>query len=317
MPNFSDNPARKSLLLFALLALPLLGFVLWSGMRRNEQLAELEDIYRRMAWAQSGPLSSDPETLAALNQTIAALEERLLLRERDLFQEIPGVSSTEVSGTPTAAFFELAGFIESAYAKLEANGIGFEPGERFGFSQFTHQGPKENILDAVMEQKMVAQYLIDRMVAAKPARLTEMKREWIAPASEPRQSGLRQAAGSQAAQAPSPEDTIAQRKDRPGYVGYVFEIGFEGYSEALRQFLTGLLTAPVPILVNALRVDPLDRYAEPDVSDVDAIPHNPFELLSAAQNDPEEEVPVPIIQSNLSSFTVTLETILRRRDQDQ
>ncbi len=286
-------------------------------MRRNEQLAELEDIYRRMAWAQSGPLPSDARTLAALNQSIAALEGRLLLQERDLFREIPGSSSTEVSGNPTAAFFELAGFIESAYAKLEANGIGFEPDERFGFSQFTRQGPQENILDAVMEQKMVAQYLIDQMVAAKPARLTEMKREWIPQASEPPQTGLRKAGGSQTTQPPSSEDTIAERKDRPGYVGYVFEVGFEGYSDALRKFLTGLMTAPVPILVNALRVDPLDRYAEPDSPAEEAIPHNPFELLNAAQDDPEEENPVPIIQSNFSSFTVTLETILRKRDQIQ
>ncbi len=315
MPILSDNPARKSLLLFGLLALLLAGFVLWSGMRRNEQLAELEDIHRRMAWAQSGPLPSNAQTLAALNQSIAVLEERLLLDERDLFREIPGASSTEASGTPTAAFFELAGFIENTYAKLEANGIGFEPDERFGFSQFTRQGPEENILDAVMEQKIVAQYLIDQMVVAKPVRLTEMKREWIARASEPPQTGLRQAAGSQPTQDSSWEDTIAERKDRPGYVGYVFEIGFEGYSDALRKFLNGLVTAPIPILVNALRVEPLDRYAEPDSTVEDAIPYNPFELLRAAKDDPEEENPVPIIQSNLSSFTVTLETILRKRDQ--
>ena len=317
MPNSSENTARKSLLLFGLLALPVVGFVLWSGMRRNKQSAELEDIYRRMAWAQSGPIPPDAPTLASLNQSIAVLEEGLLLDERDLFRGSLGSLSTGASGNSTAAFFELAGFIESAYTKLEANGIGFEPGDRFGFSQFAQQGPEASILDAVMEQKIVAAYLMDQLVAAKPARLAAMKREWIARADEPPQTAFRQTAGGQAPQPPPLEDTIAEREDRPGYVGYVFEVGFEGYSDALRNFLTNLMTAPVPILVNALRVEPLDRYAEPDIPDAEAISHNPFELLSAAQDDPEDEKPVPIIQSNLSAFTVTLEVILRKQEQIQ
>lgn len=317
MPNSSDNSARKSLLLFGLLALPVVGFVLWGGMLRNKRLAELEDFHRRMAWAQSGPLPPDATTLASLNQSIAVLEEGLLLDERDLFRGSLGSLSAEASGNSTAAFFELAGFIESVYTKLEANGIGFEPGDRFGFSQFTQKGPEENIMDAVMEQKVVAAYLMDQLVAVKPARLTAMKREWISRVEEPPQAALRQAAGGQSPQPPPLEDTISEREDRPGYVGYVFEVGFEGYSDALRNFLTNLMTAPVPILVNALRVEPLDRYAEPDIPDEEAISYNPFELLSATQDDPEEEKPVPIIQSNLSSFTVTLEAILRKQEQIQ
>lgn len=314
MLNSSDNSARKSLLLLGLFALSVVGFALWSGMRRNKQLAELEEIYRRMAWAQSGPLPSDARTLASLNQSITVLEEGFLLDERDLFRGSLGTLSTEVSGNSTAAFFELAGFIESAYTELEANGIGFEPGDRFGFSQFTRKGPEASILDVVMEQKIVAAYLMDQLVAAKPARLTAMKREWIARADEPPQTALRQAAGGQTSQPPPLEDTIAEWKDRPGYVGYVFEVGFEGYSDALRNFLTNLMTAPVPILVNALKVEPLDRYADPDFPDEEAIFYNPFELLGAAQDDPEGENPVPIIQSNLSSFTVTLEAILRNQE---
>ena len=286
-------------------------------MRRNGQLAELEEIYGHMARAQSSSLPSDPQSLVSLKQSIAALEEGLLLKEKDLFRGSLGSLSTEASGNSTAAFFELAGFIEGAYAKLEADGIGYVVGDRFGFSQFTRQGPETTILDAVMAQKLVAEYLLGQLIAAKPTRLTGMKREWIAQASESPQSALAQIAGKLTSPAPVWEDTIAQREGRPGYVGYVFEVGFEGYSDALRIFLTGLMAAPVPILVNDLRVEPLDRYAggESDLSEEDAIPQNPFDLLSADRDGPAEGGPMPIIQSNLSSFTVTVEAILRRQDQ--
>ena len=315
MPSTLNNPSGRSLHLFGLLALSVAGFVFWGGMGRNDKLAELEEIYVRMARIQAGALPTDAGTVASLNHYITALEEGLLLKERELFRGSPGSLSTEVAGNSTAAFFELAGFIEATYAKLEANSIGYVAGDRFGFSQFAQQGPESNILDAVMEQKWVAEHLLEQLIAAKPARLTGMKREWITQAREEAHSALAQAAGNQTSSAPAWEDTIAQRDGRPGYVSYVFEVGFEGYTGELRNFLIGLMAAPVPILVHDLSVEPLDRFAggEADFLEEEGIPPNPFDLLGAARDDPAEGSATPIIQSNLSTFTLTLETILRKQ----
>ena len=314
MLNLSQNPARKSGGLFGLLAVLLLVFILWGGNRRSEKLAELEDVYRRIAWSQSGPVRSDLETLATLNQSIAELEQGLIVDELELFQESLGSLNTDVSGNSTAAFFEIASFVEGAYAKLEANGISFEPGDRLGFSQFVQRGPEVNILDAVMEQKIVAEYLMGQLVTAKPTRLTGIKREWIAEEDEAPQTALQQAAGSRSTVHSQSVDTIAKQEDRPGYVCHTFEISFEGYTDSLRKYLSGLVRAPVPILVKSVKVDPLERYAESDSSPGEEAFANPFELLNAAQDDSEDEGPVPIIRNNLSSFTLILEVVLRKQD---
>ena len=301
----SKSSSFRTLLLPVALVLMCLAIVVWGKMRKNRAAEELERLQRQIRFSQVGPVAPSAaalESLSGANDQLKSLHAGL---DEKLFR---GDRRTPFSGDSTAAFFELASFVETTRRDFTNAGISLEEGERFGFSQFEQQGPSPQILESVMSQKQVATVVLQVLLEARPSTFNYLKRELIEEATED-PTLLQQAAGTRSSRRTQLSDTIESGEKLAGFESYSFEVQFEGYSDALRQFLKRLVQAKLAALVTELRVEPLDRY-EAVESGSPLASSNPFDVLAAETEEESNEGPVPIIRNNLSSFTVTLELFL-------
>lgn len=292
--------------LFAVTAVLAFAFVLWGMLRESRATEALDRLNRQLEFSRGGPVAPSAAALDSLQGANEELADVHAALDGQLFR---GGELESFAGDSTAAFFELAGFVEGMNQSLKREGISIAEGERYGFSQFAQQGPAPEILNAVMAQKRAATVILDALVAAQPDTHNFLKREYI-DAQSKGGSVFQDAVPQSAASRTQFEDTIIPGPKMAGFESYTFELQFEGYSESLREFLKALMVADYPVLVKALQVLPLDRYeVVPDSTR--AASNNPFDLLASASDQEAIVGPVPIIRNNLSAFNLQLEVVLQ------
>lgn len=303
--NSHPNHSRKTpVMLLGLLALLSLAFGIWGYLKRQKSIEDLEALQQRLRFSQSGTIPARAGTLAALRDSIAEL--RTL--NQDFDQKLYSGRTSAIkafAGNSTAAYFELASFVETSIRRLRNAGIEVGEGERLGYLQFEQEGPDATLLQDVMAQKACTEVLLNILVKSKPVSLVHIHREHLVAADAAEPSVLQQAAGSGSRQRNHPADTIeAQTEDGP-LNGFAFALSFEGYTDSLRRFLKGSLAAPVPVLVKHVSVEPLDRYEPESESTAPPASGNPFDAI--ADPNTADDGPVPIIRNNLSRFNLRLE----------
>ncbi|MDA0346035.1 MAG: Amuc_1100 family pilus-like protein [Verrucomicrobia bacterium] len=301
--SFPVDTLKKPVLIFGLGLVLVLAFILWGHNRRNAKLGDLDSLQRRIQFSHAGPVSPSPAAHAALKEAIQSLNEVHAKLDAQLFADVAR-NVPDFSGNSTAAYFELAGFVEEMAQRFVKAGVNMGEGLRFGFSQFEQQGPEPGILEAVMRQKLAATVLLEPLIQARPIALTSLKREYLVVKRE-EPTLLQQAAGSRQTPRVEYPDALVGDEGRPGFESFTFELVFEGYTESLRLYLKSLLSAPLPVVVTGLVVQPLDRFES--IDEVDAETRNPFDLLIEDGDPAVEEGPIPIIRNNLSSFSLRLE----------
>lgn len=268
--GISKNPFQVGMYLVALLVVvELIVFVL--GMSsRSDAAKTMVQIQNRLAKVSSVTVSANAETLAQLNQVNAELNvsnkrlrNKLFLENESLFQDLPE--------NTTAAYFDLADFVERMEVLLKDSNIGFESDERFGFVQFEQTGPALENVREVIFQKVAMEYVLGALADAAPNRLLQCRRHFVGK-SEQENSGsvLRQAVRS-SSDSSRFEDTFNKVNEVGFYDASELELSFEGYSKSLRTFMTRLLALPVPVVVESLQVNPSelsqDAFASEDLED--------------------------------------------------
>ena len=305
MLNAGNSPVRKFFPLIGL-GLVCLALIVWGNRRMNVAADQLDRLQRQIQFSKTGSIEPSAAVLESLNTANERLEKLHTDLDVHLFVEN---DREKFLGDSTAAYFELASFIETLNQNLQSQGITIAEGERFGFSQFEQEGPASGILNAVMNQKQAVAVIMTALLDAKPNSLTYLKREAVIEAVED-STVLQQAAGNAASGRTQYEDTIIGEEKNEDFESYTFELQFEGYSESLRRFLKGLTTSSLPVLVKQLRVDPLARYEEPESAERPSGSANPFDLLASIDESADSGAPIPIIRSNLSSFQLRLEVFI-------
>lgn len=306
LETFQNHPLRKPALLFGAGVVAILAVILWGQARRNQSLDDLEALQRRLQFTQSGPVVPSAAVLDSLEQANAGLNKINRDLDARLFAGLEAGTSVEFSGSSTAAYFELAEFVEDMYQKFDYHGIAVPEKVRFGFSQFEQQGPEPEILSRIMAQKFAAEVVLSPLLEARPVALVALRREFVDANTED-ETLLQQAAGNRVTRRIRNADTIEGGQKVAGFESYTFELEFEGHTESLRRYLKGILSASYPVLVNELAVRPLDRFGTEEAKPGSGASTNPFEILASLDETEVEEGPVPIIRNNLSSFRLVLE----------
>ena len=283
-------------------------FILWGRTQRDRDLDKLETLQRQLQFSRTGPIVPSAAVLDSLRQAIQKLEIRNSILDTQLYTVDPA-KFRSFSGDSTSAYFELAGFVEGMTREFGSSSIGLNEGERFGFAQFEQQGPDREILDLVMAQKKAAEVILRILHTSRPVSLHGLKREIIEKGVDD-ESLLQQAVGTKAARRTRHADTIEGGEKIEGFGSYTFELTFEGYTQSLRQFLIETQSAPVPVLVTGLRVEPLDRFKTEESGNSGNASSNPFDLLADTENSGTELSAVPIIRNNLSLFHLELEVYM-------
>ena len=281
MSYFRKNPLFAGVLAFcALVVLAELGLIYerWSTAR-----AMAEQVTKRtnelMAMREVAPTPTR-EVARIIESDLARAQQALTAMQAELKGHGAAAEKLRAAKVPAArtdAFFDLATFVERTREAARKNEVEVRPeAARFGFAQYAHAGPEAERIEPVFRQRLIAQYLIEALLEAKPKALLGVKRE---PPLTKKEREERDAALAAAAQNGAPADGSAPADPAaesvlpegpdfflidphasarvPGYVdGMAFRLVFTGETAALRTFLNRLAMFELPVLVREVEVEP-------------------------------------------------------------
>lgn len=302
--------------------------------RREQELVAMRDVAppptRDIAKAIEADLARAQQSLAAMQ---AELKGRGPAAER--------LRAAKVPAARTDAYFDLATYVEKMRELARKHEVEIRPeAARFGFAAHANEGPETQFIEPVFRQRLIAQYLVEALLEAKPRALLALKRE--PPLSRQQREEIEAKRAEQAANGEPPGDGAAapaldfaslpegpdffaiDRRASVRTAGHVdttaFRVVFTGQTAALRTFLNRLATFELPVLVREVEVDPASAE-EADVAGPaeDAPPAAeaavaPSVVLTlepppAKKAAPRASAALPIVARTLSKFTVTVEYV--------
>lgn len=325
-------------LLLVLLGLVALGAV-WCIWERASAVRSAEQKLVRVraqlqAVADTAP-SPSRETAAQIEADLNRAQRALTTMQAELRGRGPGAARLAATKPPamrTDAFFDLATFVSNARALALKQGVQIAPGAaNFGFSLYANEGPETALIEPVFRQRLVANYLVEALLSARPRALLSVQRERPLNTEErkARNDALVAAAADPAAAPLSTESSTTLSPDyfdldarllarAPGLVEISgFRLIFTGQSAALRALLNQLARFELPIIVRAVEVEPAageDLLAAPAeetaLTTKLAAPASSIVLSAPAPKAAKAASTIsPLVAKSVSKFTVTVEYV--------
>jgi hypothetical protein len=165
------------------------------------------------------------------------------------------------------AFFDLAAFIDAMRLRARQAGVVVRPDECFGFAAYAHEAPESEIIPAVFRERQQVQYLVETLLAARPAEFLGVQRESLPLAAE---RGDRTAsrtarpivvAGKTAADELNVPRALTLRA-AGSIEAKAYRLTFTGRTEVLRTWLNRLAEFELPVVVRAVEAGPAKVPAE-------------------------------------------------------
>jgi hypothetical protein len=280
------------------------------------------------------------EVAAAIEADLAKAQKSLMAMQGELTGRGPAAERLRTAKVPNArtdSFFDLATFVEKTHELADKNGVELRPeAARFGFARYANEGPELDRIEPVFRQRLVAEYLLEALLEARPRALLSVKREHMLSKAE------REARANALANGQTVEETPADAgSDSPDYFvvdprvsarvrGYIdttaFRFVFTGQTATLRTFLNRLASFELPVLVREVEVE-LASAEETVPSAVAEAPVAPPTETAVAPSSvvlkvapeptkagppvraPRPVVTTPIVAKTLSKYTVTVEFV--------
>ena len=335
--------AAKKFSLFSV-ALVLVGLVaageVWCIWERAQAALAAEQKLARVRNDLAAVTATEPapsrEIATQIESDLARAQSALATMQAELRGRGPAAARLAATKAPVArtdAFFDLASFVERSRAAAQKQGVIIAPAAaHFGFSLYANEAPEAALVEPVFRQRLVAEYLVDALLAARPRALLAVQRERPLTAEEIklRAEALAAAAADPAAAPPASTEGAAQLSPdyfdldarlsarAPGLVEVsAFRLTFTGQTAALRALLNQLAGFDLPVIVRAVEVEPAtgeDLLATVEETPTPAAPTMaPASIvLTAPAAKPAAKstaVIAPIVARSLSKFTVTLEFV--------
>lgn len=218
------------------------------------------------------------EIATAIEEDLARAQTTLAAMQAELKGRGPAAERVRTARVPTArtdAYFDLASYVERLRERARKNEVAIRPeAARFGFAAHANEGPELERIESVFRQRLLAQYLMECLLDARPRAILAVKRELAltAPEREAREAAAAEAAAVVAAGGDS-ADTSALELEAPegpdyfaidprvsarkaGFVDTIaFKFVFTGQTAALRSFLNRLASFELPVLVREVEVE--------------------------------------------------------------
>ncbi|MSU24933.1 MAG: hypothetical protein EXS32_14060 [Opitutus sp.] len=269
MISFRKNPVFTSAL--ALCALAALGegwciYDRWAASRA----AAATLARKRIELHAMGALTPAPTRAiaGAIETDLARAQRALETMQAELKGRGPAAERLRTAKVPAArtdSYFDLATYVEKMRDLAKKLEIDLRPeAGRFGFSAYANEGPEVERIEGIFRQRLVAQYVIESLLAARPRALLAVQRE------RPLTKAEREAAAAAVANGAPADPVAATPPEGPDYFvmdprasarvpGYVdstaFRLVFTGQTAALRTFLNQLASFDLPVLVREVEVE--------------------------------------------------------------
>lgn len=319
MASFKTNPVYFSLIGLLGLSVAAAGWGIYDRhSAADKAAAQLTQKRGELSVLQAvKPIPSEASKAAVeadLRRTEAALATmRDELKGRGPVAE--NLRKAVVPSEPTDVFFNLETFVEKMRQKAQTLEVKVKPDERFGFYTYDRAGPDRDLIPKVFRQRLVAEYLVDALLEARPSELLMLQRE--RPLTKAEQDAVaagqpRPVAASTTTQGGADFFEIDPRISArvPGFVGATaFRLTFVSETAALRTLLNKLATFELPLVVRGVEVEPMAKSAAaaqaPQANTLSSI----FGTVTPAASAAEPVKPKPLVDKVLSKFTVTVELI--------
>lgn len=321
MASFKSNPIFCSVLGVLGLAVAAAGWGIYDrSAAADKNAAQLAQKRNELNALQAVKPVPSEASKAAVEADLARTEIALTKMREELKGRGPvaeGLRNTQPPTEPTEVFFNLETFVEKMRQKAQAAEVKVKPDERFGFYTYDRTGPERDLIPQVFRQRLVAEYLVEALINARPNELLSLQRE--RPLTKAEITAL--AAGQTPSRPVSAGSTpgnadffdidprISARV--PGFVGAsAFRLTFVSQTESLRILLNKLATFELPLVVRSVEVEPVAKTQ----GTAAAAPANTLASIfgtaaPAAAATAEPAKPKPLVEKVLSKFTVTVELI--------
>jgi hypothetical protein len=148
------------------------------------------------------------------------------------------------------AFFALATFVGEQRERARRAGVGVSAEECFGFAEYARAGPEPEAIPTVYRDRLIAEYLLGVLFDAHPRELLSIQRQRLPGAARATES--RSSADYLAWDKGIPRRTDGAAGDR------AFRLTFIGDTRSLRSLLNTLAGFELPLVVQAVEVEPAD-----------------------------------------------------------
>jgi len=182
----------------------------------------------------------------------------------------------------TAAYFDLAAFVERNRARAHELGVVINADERFGFADYAHAAPPVELMLVVFRQRIIVDQLVGALLETKPGKLIAVQRE-------SRELKTNELSGARSDYMVMPAGRSLRVAGLIKTTG--FRLKFSGYTSTLRDFLNRLVALKLPVVVRAVEAEPLPNAKEAD-----------------------KALPTPLVARSLTEFTVTVEYLEPERE---
>lgn len=222
------------------------------------------------------------------------------------------------------AFFEIAGFVDEYRSRAVDAGlaVGDVAASHFGFENYATVGPNEDQLAEVHKQQLVMAHILDRIFAARPESLIEVRRPGEA-------AGSNEGAQDDRGRNPAPAAGAGNFRLNSQLSAAIpdvaetsaYQIVFTGRASTLRSFLNELTSFDMPLIVRNVQVAPASeaperREEQPRRRPSRRVERTPVPEGEATESEVAEvgEAPlggerIPLVADNLSRFTVAMEFV--------
>jgi hypothetical protein len=241
---------------------------------------------------------------AAAEENVARLAAALESIRDELQRGSRLTTSTDSIGVMAAVQQYISEFQRMAANYLDSEGaaapVAIADDFAFGFERYiddTEMFDDAEKAAALDKQRQILSYLLTQLIESNPQAIREVRREVLEADDE--DGFVIDPAVS--ARVPEAIDTMA------------FSLTFDGYTDSLRNFLNRLARFELPIVVRSITVSrPAGRQtvvAPPARNELDDI-FGVFGDAAASEPEPEPvEAQKPVIEENISTFTVVVEFI--------
>lgn len=313
------KPMLVPLAIFGLLALGGIGFSVYAHGQAVRARNVADQAGRELIARQGAPVSLTSGNLARAQANRETLAGQLGSLQAELLRGAAGTIPDESPfATSQDLYFDIVSTLEALRQEAARLGVRLADGdnENFGFDGLIRRGsaPSGDERHAVYRDRVALDYVVRSLLAAQPVELLAVQRAGEA--------------------APAAGAVVASRRNGAGGLGDSFTVDpsvtaavpgaiatqgvrvvFTGRTASLRQFLATLAAFERPVVVRSVEVRPAverpaARSASGAAAPAPARSASPFDAFGFGNTTPggdDAAAPVPIVQDNLSRFTVTIE----------
>lgn len=305
---------KNNLLIFSVGLLSVVAFIVgaWLAFSQAGKVGQAQRELSRIEGQLASLMQQEPalteENRAAAEQNLAELRDAMSRMRADL-QKGAALNTSEDGISVIAGIQQyISRFQRLADAHNNTDGdpapIRTPKDFAFGFDRYLNQAPVPERTETIAlldKQRQILNYLLTQLLASDPQSIESVRRELLElPDNETGgQSFVIDPAIS--ARRPGAIDTLA------------FSITFTSYTDSLRDYLNRLAQFDLPIVVRDIQVK---RPSGSKAAVAPTSPQNAASMFSifdeddaAADGQSTPEGPKPVIEENISQFTIILEFI--------